>query len=141
MAEARQPSSAPIGSLDRVGLHGKWWETVEPRVHRGGTIAAMCRSAQLRTPPQGCVLRDGVRSCEPAFRQSSQCCPLVAVVCAVRLVIRLRPQQVDLWVRVRGTPFPHINHSEVELDLNTKRWIRENFRRILITLSIFLFRA
>ena len=34
-----------------------------------------------------------------------------------------------------------INHSEVEPDLYTKRWIRENFRRILITLSIFLFRA
>ena len=35
----------------------------------------------------------------------------------------------------------HLNHSEVKPDLNTKVRIRENFRRILITLSIFLFRA
>jgi hypothetical protein len=31
------------------------------------------------------------------------------------------------------------NHSEVKPAFNTKSWIRENFRRILITLSIFSF--
>jgi hypothetical protein len=35
----------------------------------------------------------------------------------------------------------YVNRSEVKPDLNTKRRIRENFRRSLITLSIFLFRA
>ena len=35
----------------------------------------------------------------------------------------------------------YVNHSEEELDLHTKRWIWKSRRRILITLSIFSFRA